>query len=94
MSAPISKKACAHSSRAPMPPYLAEEGSGGRVLTRPLPPGGVGWAPHHLQVFVFQELCQSILTEVETQERQYQPLTCEKSKPVPLKLFTPRLVKV
>lgn len=43
---------------------------------------------------MFQELCQSILTEVETRERQYQPLTCEKSRPVPLKLFTPRLVKV
>ena len=28
------------------------------------------------------------------QERRYRPLICEKSKPVPLKLFTPRLVKV
>lgn len=42
----------------------------------------------------FQELSQSVVTEMETQERHYQPLICEKSKPVPLKLFTPRLVKV
>ncbi|KAM5283755.1 nucleolar protein 14 [Hipposideros larvatus] len=41
-----------------------------------------------------QELSQSVVTEMETQERHYQPLICEKSKPVPLKLFTPRLVKV
>lgn len=45
--------------------------------------------PHELQ-----ELCQSTLTAMETQERRYQPLICEKSKPVPLKLFTPQLVKV
>lgn len=31
---------------------------------------------------------------MEAQERRYQPLVCERSKPVPLKLFTPRLVKV
>ncbi|KAM5339456.1 nucleolar protein 14 isoform 2-T2 [Glossophaga mutica] len=41
-----------------------------------------------------QELCQSALADMEAQERRYQPLICEKSKPVPLKLFTPRLVKV
>ncbi|XP_019567036.2 nucleolar protein 14 [Rhinolophus sinicus] len=41
-----------------------------------------------------QELSQSILTKMETQGRHYQPLICEKSKPVPLKMFTPRLVKV
>ncbi|XP_066089734.1 nucleolar protein 14 [Saccopteryx bilineata] len=41
-----------------------------------------------------QELCQSTLTDMDAQERRYQPLICEKSKPVPLKLFTPRLVKV
>uniref|UniRef100_A0A8C5UU01 NOP14 nucleolar protein n=1 Tax=Microcebus murinus TaxID=30608 RepID=A0A8C5UU01_MICMU len=45
--------------------------------------------PHELQ-----ELYQSVLTEMENQKQLYQPLTCEKSKPVPLKLFTPRLVKV
>lgn len=45
-------------------------------------------------VFLFQELCQSILTEMENQKHHCQPLICEKSKPVPLKLFTPRLVKV
>ncbi|XP_027692302.1 nucleolar protein 14 [Vombatus ursinus] len=41
-----------------------------------------------------QELCQSILQEMENQGKNYQPLVCEKSKPVPLKLFTPKLVKV
>uniref|UniRef100_A0A8C9A9Y7 NOP14 nucleolar protein n=1 Tax=Prolemur simus TaxID=1328070 RepID=A0A8C9A9Y7_PROSS len=41
-----------------------------------------------------QELSQSILTEMENQKQLHRPLTCEKSKPVPLKLFTPRLVKV
>lgn len=41
-----------------------------------------------------QELCRSTLTDMEAQEKHYQPLICEKSKPVPLKLFTPRLVKV
>ncbi|XP_024429557.1 nucleolar protein 14 [Desmodus rotundus] len=41
-----------------------------------------------------QELCQSTLADMEAQERRYRPLICEKSKPVPLKLFTPRLVKV
>lgn len=41
-----------------------------------------------------QELCRSTLTTMETQERRYHPLISEKSKPVPLKLFTPRLVRV
>lgn len=41
-----------------------------------------------------QELCRSALADMEAQERRYQPLVCERSKPVPLKLFTPRLVKV
>ncbi|XP_036130896.1 nucleolar protein 14 [Molossus molossus] len=41
-----------------------------------------------------QELCRSTLTAIETQERRYHPLVSEKSKPVPLKLFTPRLVRV
>uniref|UniRef100_G3TJY5 NOP14 nucleolar protein n=1 Tax=Loxodonta africana TaxID=9785 RepID=G3TJY5_LOXAF len=41
-----------------------------------------------------QELCQSTLADVENQKQCYRPLVCEKSKPVPLKLFTPRLVKV
>ncbi|ELW62764.1 Nucleolar protein 14 [Tupaia chinensis] len=41
-----------------------------------------------------QELYQSVLTEIENQKQLYWPLVCEKSKPVPLKLFTPRLVKV
>lgn len=31
---------------------------------------------------------------MESQKQLCRPLTCEKSKPVPLKLFTPRLVKV
>ncbi|XP_008053974.2 nucleolar protein 14 [Carlito syrichta] len=41
-----------------------------------------------------QELCQSIVTEMDSHKQLLQPLTCEKSKPVPLKLFTPQLVKV
>ncbi|XP_045429957.1 nucleolar protein 14 isoform X2 [Pipistrellus kuhlii] len=41
-----------------------------------------------------QELCRSALADIKAQERRYQPLVCERSKPVPLKLFTPRLVKV
>ncbi|XP_049742593.1 nucleolar protein 14 isoform X1 [Elephas maximus indicus] len=41
-----------------------------------------------------QELCQSTLADMENQKQCYRPLVCEKSKPVPLKLFTPRLVKV
>lgn len=32
--------------------------------------------------------------DMEAQEQHCQPLICAKSKPVPLKLFTPRLVKV
>lgn len=48
-----------------------------------------GSHPHELQ-----ELCRSALADMEAQERRYQPLVCERSKPVPLKLFTPRLVKV
>ncbi|XP_051056367.1 nucleolar protein 14 isoform X2 [Phodopus roborovskii] len=41
-----------------------------------------------------QELSRSILSEMESQKQHCRPLICEKSKPVPLKLFTPRLVKV
>ncbi|XP_028359609.1 nucleolar protein 14 [Phyllostomus discolor] len=41
-----------------------------------------------------QELCRSTLADMDAQGRRYRPLVCEKSKPVPLKLFTPRLVKV
>ncbi|XP_076992393.1 nucleolar protein 14 isoform X2 [Tamandua tetradactyla] len=41
-----------------------------------------------------QELHQSILSDIDSQKHRYQPLICEKSRPTPLKLFTPRLVKV
>lgn len=41
-----------------------------------------------------QDLSGSILSEMESQKQHCRPLICEKSKPVPLKLFTPRLVKV
>ncbi|KAL8207658.1 UNVERIFIED_CONTAM: nucleolar complex protein 14, partial [Gekko kuhli] len=41
-----------------------------------------------------QELHNSILTQLETQGPHYHPLVCEKKKPVPLKLFTPKIVKV
>lgn len=47
-----------------------------------------------MSCLVSQELSRSILTEIESQPRHCRPLVCEKSKPVPLKLFTPRLVKV
>uniref|UniRef100_A0A2K6V0G5 NOP14 nucleolar protein n=1 Tax=Saimiri boliviensis boliviensis TaxID=39432 RepID=A0A2K6V0G5_SAIBB len=39
-----------------------------------------------------QELCRSTLMEMDSQKQLCRPLTCEKSRPVPLKLFTPRLV--
>ncbi|XP_038601525.1 nucleolar protein 14 isoform X2 [Tachyglossus aculeatus] len=41
-----------------------------------------------------QELIRSVLKDLENQEKCYRPLECEKSKPVPLKLFTPKIVKV
>lgn len=50
--------------------------------------------PHPHPPHVFQELIRATLTDMETQEERCQPLICEKSRPVPLKLFTPRLVKV
>lgn len=36
----------------------------------------------------------STLTDMGKQSQRCRPLVCEKSKPVPLRLFTPRLVKV
>lgn len=48
---------------------------------------------HHFY-HALQELSQNILSDLESQKQLYRPLICEKSKPVPLKLFTPRLVKV
>nr|XP_034969033.1 nucleolar protein 14 [Zootoca vivipara] len=44
--------------------------------------------PHHLQ-----ELLDSVLKQLESKGQRY-PLVCEKKKPVPLKLFTPKIVKV
>uniref|UniRef100_F7CL12 NOP14 nucleolar protein n=1 Tax=Ornithorhynchus anatinus TaxID=9258 RepID=F7CL12_ORNAN len=41
-----------------------------------------------------QELMESVLKDLANRARCYQPLVCEKSKPVPLKLFTPKIVKV
>uniref|UniRef100_A0A8C4FFS4 NOP14 nucleolar protein n=1 Tax=Catagonus wagneri TaxID=51154 RepID=A0A8C4FFS4_9CETA len=41
-----------------------------------------------------QELTRSVLTDMENQPRRRRPLVCERSKPVPLRLFTPRLVRV
>jgi len=41
-----------------------------------------------------QELCRSALADVERHEQRCRPLVCERSKPLPLKLFTPRLVRV
>ncbi|XP_004715155.1 nucleolar protein 14 [Echinops telfairi] len=42
---------------------------------------------------VLQEMCRSTLARMGAQGQRCRPLVCEKSKPVPLKLFTPRLVK-
>ncbi|GAB1289569.1 Nucleolar protein 14 [Apodemus speciosus] len=47
--------------------------------------------PQELQIL---ELSRSILSEMESQKQPCRPLICEKSKPIPLKQFTPRLVKV
>lgn len=41
-----------------------------------------------------QELSGSILSEMGSQKQHCRPLICEQSKPVPLKLVTPWLVKV
>ncbi|XP_019382018.1 PREDICTED: nucleolar protein 14 [Gavialis gangeticus] len=41
-----------------------------------------------------QELHQNALKELENKEKHYNPLVCEKKKPVPLKLYTPKIVKV
>ncbi|XP_054855791.1 nucleolar protein 14 [Eublepharis macularius] len=41
-----------------------------------------------------QELHNCVLTQLEAQVQHYHPLVCEKKKPVPLKLFTPKIVKV
>lgn len=41
-----------------------------------------------------QELHQNALKEIEDKEKHYMPLVCEKKKPVPLKLYTPKIVKV
>ncbi|NXR09844.1 NOP14 protein, partial [Semnornis frantzii] len=41
-----------------------------------------------------QEWCQGALKEIENKDKHYIPLICEKKKPVPLKQYTPRIVKV
>ncbi|XP_077157719.1 nucleolar protein 14 [Paroedura picta] len=41
-----------------------------------------------------QELHNSVLTHLEARGQHCHPLVCEKTKPVPLKLFTPKIVKV
>ncbi|XP_053107859.1 nucleolar protein 14 [Hemicordylus capensis] len=41
-----------------------------------------------------QELHGSVLKQLEIQGQHYHPLVCEKKKVVPLKLFTPKIVKV
>lgn len=82
---------------------LAAGGSGGGWVSHSVPgtaepAGGAHGAavggPHPPPPHVFQELIRATLTDMETQEERCQPLICEKSRPVPLKLFTPRLVKV
>ncbi|NXT25202.1 NOP14 protein, partial [Syrrhaptes paradoxus] len=41
-----------------------------------------------------QEWYHSALKELENKVKHYPPLICEKKKPVPLKQFTPKIVKV
>ncbi|NXN33045.1 NOP14 protein, partial [Nycticryphes semicollaris] len=41
-----------------------------------------------------QEWYQSALKELENKVKHYTPLICEKKKPVPLKQYTPKIVKV
>ncbi|XP_009908384.1 nucleolar protein 14 [Dryobates pubescens] len=41
-----------------------------------------------------QEWYQGALKELENKVKRYTPLICEKKKPVPLKQYTPRIVKV
>ncbi|XP_009864225.1 PREDICTED: nucleolar protein 14 [Apaloderma vittatum] len=41
-----------------------------------------------------QELYHSALKELENKVKHYTPLICEKKKPVPLKQYTPKIVKV
>ncbi|NXW48279.1 NOP14 protein, partial [Nyctiprogne leucopyga] len=41
-----------------------------------------------------QERYHSALKEIETKVKHYPPLICEKKKPVPLKQYTPKIVKV
>ncbi|XP_004579437.2 nucleolar protein 14 [Ochotona princeps] len=46
------------------------------------------------QPLELQEQAQSLLADLEARRQLLRPLTYEKTKPEPLKLFTPRLVKV
>ncbi|XP_008919170.3 nucleolar protein 14 [Manacus vitellinus] len=52
----------------------------------------------HVQVNEYPEKMQewyhSALKELETKVKHYTPLICEKKKPVPLKQYTPKIVKV
>uniref|UniRef100_A0A8U8AQ40 NOP14 nucleolar protein n=1 Tax=Geospiza parvula TaxID=87175 RepID=A0A8U8AQ40_GEOPR len=45
-------------------------------------------------VLPFQEWYHSALKELENKVKHYTPLVCEKKKPVPLKQYTPKIVKV
>lgn len=45
-------------------------------------------------VLHFQEWYHSALRELENKVKHYTPLICEKKKPVPLKQYTPKIVKV
>ncbi|NWU94782.1 NOP14 protein, partial [Upupa epops] len=41
-----------------------------------------------------QECCHNAIKEIENKAKHYTPLICEKKKPVPLKQYTPKIVKV
>ncbi|XP_030046994.1 LOW QUALITY PROTEIN: nucleolar protein 14 [Microcaecilia unicolor] len=41
-----------------------------------------------------QELVKNVLEEMDSKEKHYEPLVFEKKKPVPLKLYTPKVVEI
>nr|XP_033806339.1 nucleolar protein 14 isoform X2 [Geotrypetes seraphini] len=41
-----------------------------------------------------QDLVNSVLEEIDSKEKHYEPLVFEKKKPVPLKLYTPKVMEV
>lgn len=70
---------------------------GGPVQGAPLHVGVLGTQsapPPRRLLFSPQALCQSALAEMDSQKQSYRPMVCERTRPQPPKLFTPRLVRV